>query len=148
MQLKTKLEENGATEFAPPSTGSKADARGLTHIISTTIDFEGYDNAKDRMVSVVKPSWVTISLQKGRLANPRAHSPDPRLFFSGLVVCTADLPEGDKDAIIGGVLAMGGLFALQLSKMVTHIVALNDEAQACQVAIHRKIACKRVLPHW
>ena len=100
------------------------------------------------MISVVKPTWVDSSVQKNRLANPVSHSPDPRLFFSGLVVCVADLPEGDKEAIIGGVVAMGGLYSGAVSRMVTHIVALSMEPQACQIARLKRLGCKIVLPHW
>ena len=140
--------ENGAVEHSPPSDHGKVHVNGLTHIISPTIDFEGYEAADSRMTAVVKPSWVETSILKNRLANPKSHSPDPRLFFSGLVVCTADLPEGDKDAIIGGVLAMGGLYSGAISKLVTHIVALDMEPQACKVAVSKNLKCKIVLPHW
>lgn len=94
------------------------------------------------------PNWVDISILKSRLANPRSHSPDPRLFFSGLVVCTANLPEGDKDAIIGGVLAMGGLYSGAISKLVTHLVALTMDPVACQTVVSKNLNCKIVLPHW
>ena len=87
-------------------------------------------------------------MTKGRLANPRQYSPDPRLFFSGLVVCCADLPAGDADAIIGGVLAMGGLYSSSVSKMVTHLVALTEDAEKCRVAIDKNLKCRIVLPHW
>ena len=100
------------------------------------------------MVPVVTPSWVEASVAKRRLANPRSHSADPRLFFSSLVVCTADLPDGDKDAIVGGVLAMGGLYSSAITKAVTHIVALNMDPAACQIAVAKNLNCKIVLPHW
>ena len=83
-----------------------------------------------------------------KTANPRSHSPDPKLFFSGLMVHVADLPENDKNAIIGGVEAMGGIYASAISKQVTHIVALSEASDACQVAITRKLNIKIVLPHW
>ena len=121
---------------------------GVTHIISTTIDFPAYDAANDALKSVVKPDWVDASITKGRLANPRQYSPDPRLFFSGLIVCCADIPSGDADAIIGGVLAMGGLYSSSVSKMVTHIVALSMDSDKCQTALSRDLKCKIVLPHW
>ena len=120
----------------------------LTHVISTTSDFPEYHAAKERLISVAKPSWVTASIAKGRLANPRQYSPDPKLFFSGLVVCCADLPPGDCDAIVGGVLAMGGLHTGQVSKIVTHVVALTLDPEKCKVAINRNVKCKIVLPHW
>ena len=100
------------------------------------------------MLAVVMPKWVDDSLAKRKLANPRSYSPDPRLFFAGLQVCTADLPEGDKDAIIGGVLAMGGLYSGSLTRLVTHLVALDMNAPACQMVTAGGLPCKIVLPHW
>ncbi|MCJ1475932.1 hypothetical protein MMC13_004596 [Lambiella insularis] len=147
-KLSKVLEENGAVEHAPPGNNAKGTFDGLTHIISSTIDFEGYEKAEDTLIPVVTPSWVEASMLKKRLANPRSHSADPRLYFAGLIVCTAELPEGDKDAIIGGVLAMGGLYSSAVTKVVTHIVALTMEPQACQIAVAKNLNCKIVLPHW
>ena len=120
----------------------------VTHIIATTIDFPEYNAASNSLKSVVKPDWVDASIAKARLANPRQYSPDPRLFFSGLVVCCADLPSGDSDAIIGGVLAMGGLYSSAVSKMVTHVVALTTDPEKCQTALNKNLKVKMVLPHW
>ena len=97
---------------------------------------------------MVKPEWVTASVAKGRLANPRSYSPDPRLFFSGLVLCCADIPEGDKDAVMGGVLATGGLYSSSVTRMVTHIVALTMDHEKCQTVLKKDLKCKIVLPHW
>jgi len=121
----------------------------VTHIISTTSDFPDYDAAGEALIPVVKPDWVQASITKRRLANPRQYSPDPRLFLSGVVVCCADLPSGDEDAIIGGVLAMGGLYSGAISKQVTHLVALTSEdSRKCEIALSKKLPCKIVLPHW
>ena len=142
------LETNGAIEHAPPSPDGKVPLKGLTHLISSGIDFEGYEVAADNLIPIVKPDWITTSLTKKKLANPRSHSPDPRRFFSGLVITCADLPEGDKDAIIGGVLAMGGLYSSPVTRLVTHIVALSVASEKCRTALAKKLACKMVLPHW
>lgn len=64
------------------------------------------------------------------------------------MVCCADIPAGDADAIIGGVLAMGGLYSGSVSKMVTHIVALTEQSEKVQVAFNKNLKCKIVLPHW
>lgn len=120
----------------------------VTHIISTTTDFPEYEAASEALKAVVKPDWVSLSIAKGRLANPRQYSPDPRLFFSGLTVCCADLPQGDSDAIIGGVLAAGGLYSSPVTKLVTHIVALTIDNEKCQAALSKNLKCKIVLPHW
>ena len=97
---------------------------------------------------MVKPDWVEASILKGRLSNPRQYNPDPRMFFSGLVVSCADLPSGDSDAIIGGSLAMGGLYSSPVTKQVTHLVALSMESDKCQVALAKNLKCKILLPHW
>ena len=147
-QLALLLDENGAEEIMKTATTSPLPLQDITHIISTTTDFPEYEAANDALKSVVKPDWIKASIAKGRLANPRQYSPDPRLFFSGLVVCCADLPSGDADAIIGGVLAMGGLYSSPVSKMVTHIVALTMDSDKCKTAISKNVKCKFVLPHW
>lgn len=144
------LDENGAEEVSRTSTeaSDKIALIETTHIITTTTDFPEYDAVCDALKAVVKPDWVTASITKGRLANPRQYSPDPRMFFSGLIVCCADLPSGDSDAIIGGVLAMGGLYSSAVTKMVTHIVALTTDSDKCQAALNKNLKCKIVLPHW
>ncbi|KAF6221067.1 hypothetical protein HO133_002748 [Letharia lupina] len=147
-ELAKLLEDNGAEEITRKAIADPIPLQDITHIISTTTDFPEYGAANDALKSVVKPDWVKASIAKGRLANPRQYSPDPRLFFSGLVVCCVDLPSGDSDAIIGGVLAMGGLYSSSLSKMVTHIVALTMDSDKCKTAISRNVKCKFVLPHW
>ncbi|KAI6811909.1 branched-chain amino acid transaminase, partial [Hortaea werneckii] len=120
----------------------------LTHIISANIDFPQYTRAIERGIFVVKPSWVDQSARKGKFAGPRQHSPDPSQYFQDVVLTCADLPEGDKDAIIAGVIALGGQYTGPLSKLVTHIVTLNDQVDKCQTARVKKVNCKIVLPHW
>ena len=142
------MEDHGAEQITGTTGANPIPLQDITHIISTTTDFPEYEAASDALKSVVKPDWVKASIAKGRLANPRQYSPDPRLFFSGLVVCCADLPSGDSDAIIGGVLAMGGLYSSPVSKMVTHIVALSMDSDKCRMAINKDVKCKYVLPHW
>ncbi|KAL8766346.1 MAG: hypothetical protein Q9209_006873 [Squamulea sp. 1 TL-2023] len=146
--LARQLVENGAQEHTLHGPNGKIPLKEVTHIISATPDFVEYDAATAALKSVVKPDWVTASVTKGRLANLRSYSPDPRLFFSGLVVCCADIPEGDKDAIMGGVLATGGLYSSSVTKQVTHIVALTMDHDKCQTVLKKDLKCKIVLPHW
>lgn len=85
---------------------------------------------------------------KDKQAPLRAYSPDPRFIFSGTVISCADIPTGDKDAIIGAVLAMGGQESSSLTKLVTHIVALTEDHPKCVEARSRRLRSKIVLPHW
>jgi hypothetical protein len=112
------------------------------------VDFPAFDAANDALIPVVKPQWVQASLAKKKLANPRQYNPDPRLFLNDVVVMCGDIPEGDKDAIIGGVLAKGGLYSPRVSGMVTHLVDLTVDSDKARVVTSRKLNIKIVLPHW
>jgi hypothetical protein len=131
-----------------PDTNRIRDLRKLTHIISNTSDFEDYESALDNFIQVVKPAWIRACVAKNRQTNPRQYSPDPALFLSEVTVSCADIPEGDKEAIMGGVLAMGGLCSDVVTKLVTHLVALNYEDAKVQAAVKRNPRCKIVAPHW
>lgn len=100
------------------------------------------------MKHVVKPIWVDQSLKGNKTKNPRTYSPDPALFMSDVIICCGNLPSGDKEAIQGGVLAMGGQFTEQLSKTVTHLISLDLDDHRCQLAISKRLNLTIVLPHW
>lgn len=131
-----------------PETNRIRNLGELTHIISNTSDFQDYEDALDKFIHVVKPSWIRNSVAKMRQPNPRQYSPDPSLIMSEVVVCCAGIPEGDKEAIMGGVLAMGGLCSEVLSRLVTHLVALTVDDAKVEACLQRKLPCKIVAPHW
>ncbi|KAJ5280973.1 hypothetical protein N7478_006345 [Penicillium angulare] len=147
-QLAAVIEEYGGEPSIHHSTPTKDDTTACSHIISNTINFETYDLASKALIPVVKPSWVHTSLQKRKLANPRQHSPDPRLFLNDVVVTCGDIPEGDKDAIIGGVVAKGGLYSSRMSALVTHLVDLTVTSDKARLAQTKKLRIKIILPHW
>ncbi|KAK0254687.1 hypothetical protein B0A54_08622 [Friedmanniomyces endolithicus] len=124
------------------------DLSAVTHIVSTDIDFPQYRQATESGIFVVKPSWVHQSHRKGKLAGPRQHSPDPSQYFHDVVLTCGDLPDGDKDAIIAGVMALGGQYSGPLTILTTHIVTLRDDHTKCVMAKTKKVNCKSVLPHW
>ncbi|KAI5293859.1 hypothetical protein KEM52_005097 [Ascosphaera acerosa] len=125
----------------------------FTHIISSTIDFPEYTTVSETLIPVIKPEWIDACILKLRLVNPRQYNPDPRRFLSGVNVTCADIPDGDKQAIIGAVLAMGGLHTARLMATTTHVVGLSAQAPKCAAALkmnevegqHRMSV---VLPHW
>jgi len=100
------------------------------------------------MIHVVKPTWVDASVQAAKMKNPRSYSPDPALFMNEVVICCGAIPSGDKEAIEGGVLAMGGQVTPVLSKQVTHLIALDLSDSRCQLAISKRLQLMIVLPHW
>lgn len=148
-QLFQDMTNNGAEHVSLNlRTNRINDVSKLTHVISTTVDFPDYEDAFLNMVHIVKPTWVDISIMKGKATNPRQFSPDPCLFMSDVVLTCADIPSGDKEAIQGGLLAMGGQHSPHLTKMCTHIIALTLDNDMCQIALKKKLDCKIVLPHW
>lgn len=120
----------------------------LTHIITTHIDFPQYNAALDKGIAVVKPSWIVNSCRKGKQAAARQYSPDPSQYFHDVVVCCASLPESDREAIIAGVIALGGQHSGPLSRLVTHIVANDMDNDKCRMVEEKALNCKIVLPHW
>ncbi|KAF2833518.1 hypothetical protein CC86DRAFT_365393 [Ophiobolus disseminans] len=148
-----KLREQIAAEHGTiipfdPSIGRIDRLEEITYIVSETSDFPDYYRALDLMIHVVKPTWVTASLSIHKMKNPRTYSPDPALFMSDVVICCGDIPTGDKEAIEGGVVAMGGQIAPSLSKQVTHLIALDLIDERCQLAISKRLQLMIVLPHW
>ncbi|KAK5123189.1 hypothetical protein LTR85_003388 [Meristemomyces frigidus] len=144
-----ELEAQGG-RYIPLRTSDQqiANLGDVTHIISTHIDFPQYNSAVEIGKHVVKPSWAQHSVKKGKLSAARQHSPDPNQFFQDVVLTVAGLPEGDKDAIIAGVMALGGQYSNPLSKLVTHIVASDESHEKVALAQQKKLNCKIVLPHW
>ncbi|KAI0899161.1 BRCT domain-containing protein [Annulohypoxylon nitens] len=120
----------------------------ITHIIANSIDFEEYTEATALMIPVVKSKWISASLAKGKQAQIRPFTPDPRMIFSDVVLSCADIPSIDKEAIIGATMAMGGMDSDNVTKLTTHICALSMDHQKCQLARSKKLKCQIVLPHW
>ncbi|CZT43035.1 related to RTT107-Establishes Silent Chromatin [Rhynchosporium secalis] len=120
----------------------------VTHIISATSDFPQYADSRQYMLPVITPAWVTQSLLKGKDAPMRAYTPDPNHIFAGVTISCADIPNGDKDAIIGAVLAMGGMETNNLTRTTTHICALTVDHPKCVSAKDKGLKCVIVLPHW
>jgi hypothetical protein len=133
------LVKNGGTEVAllkDEDGVPSLNIESITHIIAADIEFTQFSEIErrklegeidQRMLPIITPAWVTESLNRNRILHVRAFNADPRFFFSGVDVYTADLPDGDKEAIVGGVLALGGQYRRDLSKITTHIVALSLE---------------------
>ncbi|KAL4743686.1 BRCT domain-containing protein [Aspergillus similis] len=147
-QLASTLEAHGGEPVVYEPPAEFPDLAAFSHIMSTTIDFPQFDAAKDALIPVIKPQWMHASLAKRRLANVRQYSPDPRLFLNDVVVTCGDIPEGDKDAIIGGVLAKGGLYNPRLTGMCTHLVDLTIDSDKAKQVRARNLNVKIVLPHW
>ncbi|OJJ97833.1 hypothetical protein ASPACDRAFT_79961 [Aspergillus aculeatus ATCC 16872] len=147
-QLAFTFEQHGGESVIYEPPAEFPPLTEFTHLMSCTVDFPAFEAANDALIPVVKPYWLQACLQKRKLANPRQYSPDPRLILNDVVVTCGDIPEGDKEAIIGGVLAKGGLYSPRISQPVTHLVDLTADSDKARLIIAKRLKIKIVLPHW
>ncbi|POR35195.1 BRCT domain-containing protein [Tolypocladium paradoxum] len=123
-ELSSVLEDNGAAIREPRRDGS-IPIEEVSHIISNTIDFPQYVESQAVMIPVVTAQWIAASVSRRRQAQVRPFSPDPRMIFAEVVVTCADLPEMDKESIIGATMALGGQESKDSNRFTTHICALS-----------------------
>lgn len=148
-KLLTALDGGGGTFRAlRDDDQSIDDIETITHVIATHVDFPQYSRCLDLGIFVVKPSWVRECLYRGKPTSPRQHSPDPSQYFQDVILCCADVPEGDAEAIKAGVIALGGQPSRGMTKLVTHIITLSTDNEKCKVVEAKRLDCKIVLPHW
>lgn len=141
------IEDNGGTVLEPMRDGS-LNMKNVTHIISNTIDFPQYNEANACMIPVVTLQWLTMSVQRRKLAQARPYSPDPRMIFAQVVVSCADLPIMDKESIVGATMAMGGQETKDVNRLTTHICSLSMDDEKVVAASKKGWKGKVVLPHW
>lgn len=144
------LVEHGGVQYQ-----SLATAPGQTQVHLFTNDFNSpisiaaqHPPYSSRVV-ICTPEWIKVSASRGKLQDARRYSPDPRQFFTGVCVTCSELPSGDKEAIYGGVLALGGQYSDALVKGTTHVVALTlDSDKVREVLSRPRAGVQVVLPHW
>lgn len=100
------------------------------------------------MIPVVNSTWIKNSVARGKLAQVRPYSPDPRMIFSSVTLTCADIPDTDKETIIGATMALGGTESKDLIRLTTHVCALSMDHPKCEEAQRKHPKCKIVLPHW
>lgn len=147
VKLSPIVEENGAVVVEPRRDGSIPIDKA-THIVSNTIDFPQYEESQAFMIPVVTMNWVTMSISRRKQGQVRPFSPDPRMIFSEVVVTCADLPQMDKESILGATMALGGQESKDATRLTTHICALSMDHPKIKASLERNWKGKIVLPHW
>jgi hypothetical protein len=84
-----------------------------------------------------QPRWLTRTFDLKKRQEEQFFSPDPRKIFSGVVVCTEDLPEGDSETIKGVVAAHGGQWRQPLMTDVTHLVCTKPSGVRVLLSLRR-----------
>jgi hypothetical protein len=71
------------------------------------------------------------------------------MLFSDIVLSVADdVPPTDKESIIGCCMALGAQDSENITKLVTHVCAMDMENEKCRIVQQKNLKCKIVLPHW
>lgn len=70
------------------------------------------------------------------------------MILNDVVIACGAIPDGDKEAIAGGVLAMGGTYSAALSKLVTHLIVMSEDDDRSRTALNKHLKCKILIPHW
>ena len=145
-----QLEENGGTRLTAIQHAPKlATIHFITQDYNSPACIEAQSLPSFSRTHICTPDWVKASLSKQRIQDPRRYSPDPRQFFTGVCVTGGDLPEGDKEAIYGGVMALGGQYSDELVKGTTHVVTMSMDSDVVRrVMQDPSRTVEVVLPHW
>ncbi|KAG6013959.1 hypothetical protein E4U54_006054 [Claviceps lovelessii] len=146
-ELSNVIQDNGGTVCEPRRNGT-IPIEQVTHIVSNTINFEQYVESQAIMIPVVSDKWIATSVMKRKTAQVRPFSPDPRMIFREIIVTCADLPQMDKESILGATMALGGQESKDASRLTTHICALSMDAPKVDAAVKKGFKGKVVLPHW
>ncbi|EIN14740.1 hypothetical protein PUNSTDRAFT_140961 [Punctularia strigosozonata HHB-11173 SS5] len=162
--------DSSSAEASSGASGGNANGatsvplQSATHIITDTNLFEGFSEVEDKDgVYSVTPYWVDRSMVLSKAAPPELYSPDPNLFFSGVIACAHDIPQDDSEILAGGIGALGGHWRNGYARDVTHVFSTGplydetdedlDEDAARDVyraAMQFKevTGVKIVTPHW
>lgn len=122
---------------------------GFTHIISNSVVFDVYPFTQEKLIPVASTKLIYATVEKGKIQPIRQYSPDPKHVLKDVHICCGGLPVADKEAIYGGVRALGGTFSEMLNKYVTHVISVDpDEDIVVAVEAIKDLNIKAVVPLW
>ncbi|KAI0029197.1 hypothetical protein K488DRAFT_56969 [Vararia minispora EC-137] len=120
-----------------------------THIISSTVDFDGRQEVADGAL-IVSDLWVQRSLVLGRVMPEKEFSPEHDKLFSGVVACATGLLPQDVEVISAAIEALGGAWRHGLTRDVTHLFAQSSSSDKYKSAMHfqSKTEVCVLVPQW
>lgn len=119
-----------------------------SHIISE--DGDNPDVGESREVfdlPVVKPSWVTLSVQCGALLPVNGFSPESCQIFFGVAACLSQVSSEDRSMLWALITFYGGDCQLNLNKKCTHLIVPEPKGEKYECAYKRE-SIKIVTPDW
>ncbi|XP_028393848.1 PAX-interacting protein 1-like [Dendronephthya gigantea] len=118
-----------------------------THVISSTVDFPEYEQAKEIGIPIVKPEWVIYSVKCEAMMPTNAFSVGKKLF-TDVVACPSQVPPADRDALWSMITFYGGRCQTTFDPSCTHLLVPKPEGEKYEVALQHKEKVKIVVPEW
>ncbi|XP_037372197.1 PAX-interacting protein 1 [Talpa occidentalis] len=119
-----------------------------SHIISEDGDNPEVGEAREVFdLPVVKPSWVTLSVQCGALLPVNGFSPESCQIFFGVTACLSQVSAEDRSALWALLTFYGGHCQLTLNKTCTHLVVPEPKGEKYECALKRA-GIRVVTPDW
>uniref|UniRef100_A0A8C3YDH7 PAX-interacting protein 1 n=1 Tax=Catagonus wagneri TaxID=51154 RepID=A0A8C3YDH7_9CETA len=119
-----------------------------SHIISEDGDNPEVGEAREVFdLPVVKPSWVTLSVQCGALLPVNGFSPESCQIFFGITACLSQVSPEDRSALWAMLTFHGGSCQLGLNRKCTHLVVPEPKGEKYECALKRA-SVRIVTPDW
>ncbi|XP_063159441.1 PAX-interacting protein 1 [Candoia aspera] len=119
-----------------------------SHIISEDGDNPEVGESREVFdLPVVKPSWVTLSVQCGALLPVNGFSPESCQIFFGVAACLSQVSSEDRSILWALITFYGGDCHLSLNKKCTHLIVPEPKGEKYECACKRE-NIKIVTPDW
>ncbi|XP_053117702.1 PAX-interacting protein 1 isoform X2 [Hemicordylus capensis] len=119
-----------------------------SHIISEDGDNPEVGESREVFdLPVVKPSWVTLSVQCGALLPVNGFSPESCQIFFGVAACLSQVSSEDRSMLWALITFYGGDCQLSLNKKCTHLIVPEPKGEKYECACRRE-NIKIVTPDW
>ncbi|XP_026575675.1 PAX-interacting protein 1 isoform X1 [Pseudonaja textilis] len=119
-----------------------------SHIISEDGDNPEVGESREVFdLPVVKPSWVTLSVQCGALLPVNGFSPESCQIFFGVAACLSQVSSEDRNILWALITFYGGDCRLSLNKKCTHLIVPEPKGEKYECANKRE-NIKIVTPDW
>ncbi|KAJ7807838.1 hypothetical protein B0H14DRAFT_2871867 [Mycena olivaceomarginata] len=142
--LSALLETHGATRVQSVYDET------VTHIITNSETFEGWQDVDPELVAIVSELWVERSIAANKLQQPCHYSASQSKIFSGVIACSADLHHSDEEVLSVGITALGGQWRVGLIKDVTHLFAITptSEKYTTGMSYRAQTHIRVLVPNW
>lgn len=98
----------------------------VTHIISESNKFKGYDLATIHLIPIIRLEWIYECIKLEKITPYINFNSDSNLIFNNCFICIdVEYNEEDKQVLHDVIRIFGGCISNELSLKTTHLIATN-----------------------